>query len=342
MDAARPARRAQPAQRRSSPGPASRPWACPRPDDETALAAAAAGFAGAREPAASHRRPSTGSTSSTTACPPTCCRRWRRWRPSPAAASRSSPAASTAASTTGRWRPGWPPATRPTLVLTVPDNGPADPGRDRGGGPGQVEVPRCGDLAEAVGRGYRWARPGRGRAALAGRAELRPVPRLPGPRRGVRPRHARLHGLTSARLPSAFSSSARSSPARSSPAPSSPAPAFSPTAPSALSPQPRVEEVTTGRPWPMKKMPGKPAVSKPRLGSSGQRGVRDGRVPVRSLLTKKIAPPPSGASCPAMTVSRDRHGEAVAVEVDRPAAAAAGGAGPGRVGAAADGPVAGE
>ena len=57
----------------------------------------------------------------------------------------------------------------------------------------------------------------------------------------------------------------------------------------------RVPSMRAGRRAPRKKMPGSPGVSKPRLGLC--RSVeRQGRsVPVRSLLTKKIAPPPSRA-----------------------------------------------
>jgi UDP-N-acetylmuramoyl-L-alanine---L-glutamate ligase len=47
----------------------------------------------------------------------------------------------------------------PTLVLTVPDSGPRIQAAIEAGAPGKVEVTACGDLASAVGRGYRWARP---------------------------------------------------------------------------------------------------------------------------------------------------------------------------------------
>ena len=57
-------------------------------------------------------------------------------------------------------------------------------------------------------------------------------------------------------------------------------------------------------------------------------------VPVRSLLTKKIAPPPSLAWLFSMSVPAMRSGEGVAVEVDRATAAAARAAGLRRVGAA--------
>jgi UDP-N-acetylmuramoyl-L-alanine---L-glutamate ligase len=47
----------------------------------------------------------------------------------------------------------------PTLVLAVPDSGPRIQAAIEAGSPGKVEVAACGDLASAVGRGYRWARP---------------------------------------------------------------------------------------------------------------------------------------------------------------------------------------
>jgi len=47
----------------------------------------------------------------------------------------------------------------PTLVLAVPDSGPRIQAVIEAAGPGQVEVTACGDLAAAVERGYRWARP---------------------------------------------------------------------------------------------------------------------------------------------------------------------------------------
>ena len=61
-------------------------------------------------------------------------------------------------------------------------------------------------------------------------------------------------------------------------------------------------------------------------------------VPVRSLDTKKIAPPPSRALLPSIGVGQ-AQGEVVAVEIDRAAAAAARSARPRRVGAGADGLV---
>jgi UDP-N-acetylmuramoylalanine--D-glutamate ligase len=48
----------------------------------------------------------------------------------------------------------------PTLVLAVPDSGPRIQAAIEAGSPGKVEVAACGDLASAVGRGYRWALPG--------------------------------------------------------------------------------------------------------------------------------------------------------------------------------------
>src|SRR6185437_15045758 len=47
----------------------------------------------------------------------------------------------------------------PTLVLAVPDSGPRIQAAIEAESPGKVEVTACGDLASAVGRGYRWARP---------------------------------------------------------------------------------------------------------------------------------------------------------------------------------------
>jgi UDP-N-acetylmuramoyl-L-alanine---L-glutamate ligase len=47
----------------------------------------------------------------------------------------------------------------PTLVLAVPDSGPRIQAAIEAESPGKVEVAACGDLASAVGRGYRWARP---------------------------------------------------------------------------------------------------------------------------------------------------------------------------------------
>ena len=75
-------------------------------------------------------------------------------------------------------------------------------------------------------------------------------------------------------------------------------------------------------------MPGRPAVSNPSLGLCCRTLSLIASVPVRSLLTKKIAPPPSAARLPAMSAAGDREPEAVAVVVDRAAAAATGRAGP--------------
>jgi len=47
----------------------------------------------------------------------------------------------------------------PTLVLAVPDSGPRIQAAIEAESPGKVEVTACGDLAAAVERGYRWARP---------------------------------------------------------------------------------------------------------------------------------------------------------------------------------------
>jgi UDP-N-acetylmuramoylalanine--D-glutamate ligase len=47
----------------------------------------------------------------------------------------------------------------PTLVLVVPDSGPRIQAAIEAGSPGKVEVTACDDLAAAVGRGYRWALP---------------------------------------------------------------------------------------------------------------------------------------------------------------------------------------
>jgi UDP-N-acetylmuramoyl-L-alanine---L-glutamate ligase len=47
----------------------------------------------------------------------------------------------------------------PTLVLAVPDSGPRIQAAIEAAGPAKVEVTACLDLAEAVGRGFRWALP---------------------------------------------------------------------------------------------------------------------------------------------------------------------------------------
>jgi UDP-N-acetylmuramoylalanine--D-glutamate ligase len=47
----------------------------------------------------------------------------------------------------------------PTLVLAVPDSGSRIQAAIEAASPGKVEVTACGDLASAVGRGYRWALP---------------------------------------------------------------------------------------------------------------------------------------------------------------------------------------
>jgi len=48
----------------------------------------------------------------------------------------------------------------PTLVLAVPDSGPRILAAIEAAGPAKVEAAGCASLAEAVGRGYRWAQPG--------------------------------------------------------------------------------------------------------------------------------------------------------------------------------------
>ena len=87
-------------------------------------------------------------------------------------------------------------------------------------------------------------------------------------------------------------------------------------------------------------MPG--LFSKPSLGLLLSFEDRITRSPVRSLLTKKIAPPPSRAWLPVIVRAGDQHREVVAVGIDRPARAATRRAGPGRVGAAPDRAVVGE
>jgi UDP-N-acetylmuramoyl-L-alanine---L-glutamate ligase len=47
----------------------------------------------------------------------------------------------------------------PTLVLAVPDSGPRIQAAIEAESPGKVEVTACDDLAAAVERGYRWAKP---------------------------------------------------------------------------------------------------------------------------------------------------------------------------------------
>jgi UDP-N-acetylmuramoyl-L-alanine---L-glutamate ligase len=47
----------------------------------------------------------------------------------------------------------------PTLVLAVPDSGPRILAAIEAAGPAKVEAGGCASLAEAVGRGYRWAQP---------------------------------------------------------------------------------------------------------------------------------------------------------------------------------------
>ena len=90
--------------------------------------------------------------------------------------------------------------TAATLVLAVPDSGPriqaaieaAQPRPSRGGAlrrPGRRGRP-----------GVPLGSAGRGGAAVPRRAELRPVPRLPGPGRRVRPGHESLRGIPPASM----------------------------------------------------------------------------------------------------------------------------------------------
>ena len=94
------------------------------------------------------------------------------------------------------------PATAPTLVVTLPDNGrrigeAVVAAQAVGGGP--VEVVDDADLAAAVATGLRLGPARRRRAALARRAQLRPVRRLPGAGRGVRRRRGRCGEVTARR-----------------------------------------------------------------------------------------------------------------------------------------------
>ena len=89
-------------------------------------------------------------------------------------------------------------------------------------------------------------------------------------------------------------------------------------------------------------MPGKPRVSKPSLGLRRSVDFSIFIVPVRSLLTKKTAPPPSRAWLPVIRVPASSTRNVVAVRVHGAARAAAGRARARGVGAAADGAVAGE
>ena len=67
-----------------------------------------------------------------------------------------------------------------------------------------------------------------------------------------------------------------------------------------------IESVTCGGPLASTKIPGKPWVSKPRLGfrRSTERSMIS--EPERSLLTKKIAPPPSLAVLSVISVPHSR------------------------------------
>ena len=79
----------------------------------------------------------------------------------------------------------------PTLVLTLPDSGPrirAEIERGRQPRRARDRLPRPG---RGRGRGLPVGPARRGGAAVPGRAELRAVPRLPGPQRSLRPRGPR-------------------------------------------------------------------------------------------------------------------------------------------------------
>ena len=137
--------------------------------------------------------------------------------------------------------------TAPTLVLTLPDSGPRiraeiesavrAAGSPGGGGPGRggrgaapaapAPSPAPSGLIRSRGSGglprpggggrprIRLGPPGRCRAAVARRAEFRPVPGLPGTRRGLHPRDAGLPGRGAHHLASSWP---RSYPARDGPA----------------------------------------------------------------------------------------------------------------------------
>ena len=91
----------------------------------------------------------------------------------------------------------------PTLVVTMPDNGPRIGAAVRDAGEGAVEVLDAADLEAAVEAAFGWAPAGGGRAALPGRTQLRALRRLPGAvgrlRGGGRPlRSAQLSGVNKA------------------------------------------------------------------------------------------------------------------------------------------------
>jgi hypothetical protein len=101
----------------------------------------------------------------------------------------------------------------------------------------------------------------------------------------------------------------------------------------------KTESVIVGLRAPRKKMPGRPAVWKRSLGLRSRVLSLIAIVPVRSSLTKKIAPPPSLAWLSTNRAAADRERHLIPVVVDRAAAAAARSAGLGGVGADADGAV---
>ena len=127
----------------------------------------------------------TASRGWTTASRPRRSRRWRRSRAFPGARSCCSAAARTAGRTTASWDASWPRGE--AVVIGVPSTGPRLLARRRG----RRACPRSArcvaeDLAAAVALARSARGPGRRRAALAGRAELRPLPRLRGARRALR------------------------------------------------------------------------------------------------------------------------------------------------------------
>ena len=118
--------------------------------------------------------------------------------------SRCSSAVTTAGSTTRRSAAASPPGRAPTLVVTMPDNGPRIGAAVRDAADGRVEVIDAASLDEAVEAAFGWAQPGWRRPALARGPQLRAVRRLPGARRrlrsGRRPvRDAQLNALLSGR-----------------------------------------------------------------------------------------------------------------------------------------------
>ena len=198
MAAARPARRAQPAQRPDRPRLPARSGRAAGAATTTALRAAAAGFV----PLASRLQVigTVGGVTfvddslSTNVLPTLAAmdafpgRRDRADRRRPRPRHRLRPARRRAR----RPRRRHPGAGRARQRA-------ADPGRDRGGtARARSEVAACAGPGGGGRAAATLGAAGRGGAALAGRAELRPLPRLPGPGRGVRPRHARLPGLTAA------------------------------------------------------------------------------------------------------------------------------------------------